>query len=339
MLYFMNRPESFNEQLSVTIIGGGTGSFTLLSELKTATPNITAVVNMSDDGGSTGRLRDELGVLPPGDVRQCLVALSNITEARDIFDFRFSTNGPLDEHSLGNLILSGLELRYGDFEKAIDLASKLLAVTGQVVPITTDQHTLKMFDGDEEIYGEFVIGHRVITDHNATICHTPTTTLNPRAEAAIINSDIIVIAPGNLYGSLLPALSVGGLKEAFQISKAKKVVVANLVTKPGQTDGWHVIDYVREIEKYCGKGTIDFALYNTKPPEQHLLDKYAHDGELPLDISKNRIKNEAKNTKYIGADLLAESIFPKDPADKSMPRTLIRHDAKKVVAKLMELAT
>ena len=224
---------------NIAMIGGGTGSFTLLQELKHLTPNISALVNMSDDGGSTGRLRDELGVLPPGDVRQCLVALSDAPEVRDLFGFRFGEGaGEFRGHSLGNIILAGLELQYGDFAKATKVASRILGITGQVIPVTLDNHTLAMQDGDETVEGEYVIGHRKIDARDAHVYHQPAAFMNPEAEEAMQAANLLVIAPGNLYGSLLPALAVTGMKEAFADSPAKKVMITSLVTKPGQTDGW-----------------------------------------------------------------------------------------------------
>ena len=321
----------------IVVIGGGTGSFTLLSELKHVTPYITAVVNMSDDGGSTGRLRDELGALPPGDIRQCLVALSNLAEARDLFNIRFDTNGPLDEHSLGNLILSGLEHHYGSFEKAIETAAKLLQITGQVVPVTTTSHTLVLQDGDQTVSGEFAVGHHKFKHREVKLWHEPAARLRQTARTALLSADLIVIAPGNLYGSLLPALAVEGMPEALKTTKAKKVMVANLVTKPGQTDGWHITDYLKEIERYTGHGSIDAVLYNTKKPTSELLSRYAANSELPVGTSSTGFKSYAGAAEFVGRSLLANRIASKAKGDKSMPRTLIRHDATKVTKSLMEL--
>lgn len=322
----------------LVVIGGGTGSFTLLSELKNTGCDITAVVNMSDDGGSTGRLRDELGVLPPGDLRQCLVALSTIPEARDLFNIRFDTAGPLDEHSLGNLVLSGLEHHYKDIEKAIAVASRLLATAGQVIPVTTTPHTLVFTDESKTTKGEFAIGHLTMGPGKRIISHSPAAALNPQAKQAILKADLVVIAPGNLYGSLLPALSVVGMKEALRATNARVIMIANLVTKPGQTDGWHVMDYVDEMEQYVGQGTIDTVLYNTRKPERALLERYAAEGEVPVATKQNRFCEDTNSKRnLIGAHLLATSIWKRGPGDKSMPRTLIRHDARKVAQRLMEL--
>ncbi len=316
----------------IAVIGGGTGSFTLLQELKEFTPHITALVNMSDDGGSTGKLRDELGVLPPGDIRQCLVALSDTPEVRDLFSFRFG-QGSLAGQSLGNIILSGLELQQGSFAKAIKVASVILHINGAVIPITLDNHTLVMYDGDDVINGEHNIGHHAIKTKGAYIKLTPKARINPEAAAAIADADLIVIAPGNLYGSLLPALAVEGVAEALKDTKATVVAVSNLVTKPDQTDGWHVVDYVKEFEKYIGEGQIDIVLYNTDTPTEKLLKKYAADGEFPVDITEERFKEVS--AKPVGANLVAKELAKQDKNDKAIQRTLIRHDGYRVGRQLM----
>ena len=324
------------EAPKIAVIGGGTGSLTLLQELKHATPNITALVNMSDDGGSSGVLRNELDVLPPGDVRQCLVALSNVPEIRDLFSHRFGGEGPLAGHSLGNLVLSGLEQRYeGDFAKAVKVASSILNLTGTVLPITTDKHTLVMRDGDKVIRGEYVIGHRAIDSREASVWLEPPASVLPDAEEALYEADLVAIAPGNLYGSLLPALAVNGVAEAMSKSRARLVVVANLLTKPGQTDGWHVVDYVEEFERYLGEGSVDAVLYNNQPPGPDLLSKYAAEGEFPVGTNPERF--EEISALAIGDSLLADDIYKADPCDTIIRRTLIRHAADRVSQRLLEL--
>ncbi len=330
----MQALETKNSAPHIALIGGGSGSFTILQELRHFTPNISAIVNMSDDGGSTGRLRDEHGVLPPGDIRQCLVALSKSDIARDIFDVRFS-EGELAGHSLGNMILAGLEMKYGDFEQAVRTASTMLDVVGEVIPVTTTKHDLLMHDGSEVIRGESEIGHRKINSTSAKVSHDPPANLNPRAKNAIQSADIVAIAPGNLYGSLLPALAVSGLSQALQESKSRKVMIANLVTKPGQTDGWHVVDYLKKIEEYVGANTVDTVLYNTEIPSKDLISKYAAEGEFPVDVSPEMF--DVESAEYIGANLLASGIYMPNPADKAIKRTLIRHDAHVIGRQLMKL--
>lgn len=329
------------ENPNIVVIGGGTGSFTLLQELKHLTPNISALVNMSDDGGSTGRLRDELGVLPPGDVRQCLVALSDAPELREEFSYRFrdpdNTQAGLRGHSLGNLLLSGLAEKYGDFYKAVKVAGSLLKITGKVIPITINDHQLVMEDGDETIRGEFVIGHRSIANKDAVVRLEPEAVIHPDAEEAMHEADLLVIAPGNTYGSLLPALAVKGVAEAFQQSRAVKAVVANLMNKAGQTDDWGPVDYVKKFEEYVGKDQINAVLWNVRLPEHELFVKYASTGECPVDVINSRQRYHEVIARVVEADLIADEPFRPDPNDKAVPRTLIRHDAKKVGEQLMKL--
>lgn len=325
-----------NKTPRIAVIGGGTGSFTLLEKLKNYTPFISAIVNMSDDGGSTGRLRDEHGVLPPGDIRQCLVALAQDPRVRDLFDFRFS-KGQLAGHSAGNIILSALELKYGDFNEAINTASSILNIKGKVIPVTVQNHELVMNDGGNEIVGEFNISEHKIKNDFPRLHHSPLAMINESATVAILNSDVVVIAPGNLYASLLPALAVEGMSEALGRTKAKIIMVANLVNKPGQTDNWHVADYLNEIESYIGEGAVDYLLYNTSPPTKELLSRYAQDGEFPVDTNDEKFKNI--KAKFVGSDLLALDVRPQDKADQAVKRTLIRHDGDKVAKQIIKICS
>jgi uncharacterized cofD-like protein len=319
---------------SIVVIGGGTGSFTLLQGLKTVTPNLTAIVSMSDDGGSSGVLRDELGVLPPGDVRQCLVALSDSPEIRNLFSYRFG-DGRFEGQSLGNIILSGLELQYGNFAQAIKIASQILHITGKVIPVTLERHVLVIDDGGEIIHGEFKIRERNMNCADAQLRLQPPVMINPEARQAIINADLIVIAPGHILGSIIPNLLVNGVIEALSATMAPLVYVTNLVTKPGQTDGWHVVDYVKHLEKYLGQRKIDYVLYNTEPINAYLLHRYASEGELPVLIDKSRFAEI--QAQPIGAHLVSQSISTQDPNDKAIKRTLIRHDAKQAAKRLLQI--
>ena len=323
--------------LKLVVIGGGTGTFTILQSLKELTPDITAVVNMCDDGGSTGVLRDELGVLPPGDARQCLVALSDAPETRDLFDFRFS-DGRLEGQSLGNIILSGLELQHGSFEKAIEIASRILRIRGEVVPVALGAQKLIMRDGNNEIHGQFTIKTHAIEHPDARVRIEPVSELNSRADEVIKAADVIVIAPGDLYSSLLPVFSVNGVAESLQETDAKVIMMANLVNKYRQTDDWHVVDYVRKLEEYTGAGVVDAVLYNNEHISSELLEKYAADGEFPVQIDEARFDELEVVTR--GASLVSKEMYSQNPADKKVRRTLIRHDplrAKEELVKLIEL--
>jgi uncharacterized cofD-like protein len=318
----------------IVALGGGTGSFALLQGIKELTPQVTAIVSMSDDGGSTGTLRDELGVLPPGDLRQCLVALSGRAEVRNLFSYRFS-DGRFAGQSLGNIILSGLELQYGNMEEAIQVAGRVLHITGKVVPVTLDKHRLLLRDGEHVIYGEGMIDDYAIMHPDPQTWLDPASSINPRAQAAIAAADMVVIAPGSLYTSLLPICMVGGVPEALQQTKAQVVSIANLVNRPGQADNWHVVDYVLQLEKRLGAGVIDTVLYNTQPISDDLLNRYAAEGEYPVDSSAERF-GEIQAT-AIGVPLMASEMGRQDPADKAVRRTLIRHDPELVADELRKL--
>lgn len=323
----------------VVVIGGGTGSFTLLSSLKDYTPNITALVNMADDGGSTGQLRDELGVLPPGDVRQCLVALSRSPRVRDLFNYRFE-QGSLKGHAFGNLFLTALEKMTGDFGDATELAGEVLNIVGRVEPITHDKVTLVMESADGKVTeGEFKIGHTDFGKHTHPIIRLkPRATINPIAQEAIEQADIVVIAPGNLYGSIAPALVVDGVADAVKNTKAKTVYVCNLVTKPGQTDGFTVDEYVNEIERFLDGTRLDYVLYNSEKPSDDLLAKYAHDGEFPVGWDEAVLSSahyKAHGMPLVAGEIWENKSGASDPIASA--RTLIRHDSDAVARELMRI--
>lgn len=321
----------------IVVIGGGTGSFTVLSGLKHYTRNITALVSMADDGGSTGTLRDELGVLPPGDVRQCLVALSNVPRMRDLFNYRFGDGG-LRGHAFGNLFLTALEKMTGNFAEGVELASQVLRITGRVEPITLTNVKLCMKTSDGLVTrGEFEIGQADFSQVRPEMWLEPEAVLNPTAVAAIADADMVVIAPGNIYGSLAPALIVPGIGEALQQSHAKKVYICNLMTKPGQTDGFGVHDYAAEIERLVGGPFLDCVLYNTEVPSAVLVEKYAHEGEKSVVIDAERLQKAPYEA--VGIDMISDEIHEADGESDPIAhaRTFIRHDSEKVAHELIKL--
>ena len=325
------------QDLKIAVIGGGTGSFMLLSALKDHTDTIAALVNMADDGGSTGMLRDELGALPPGDVRQCLVALSGTPELRDLFNYRFE-DGTLKGHAFGNLFLTAVEKMTGDFARGIEVASDVLNVTGTVEPITLTNVTLGMRRRDgKEVFGEFAISQTLFGEERPDFWLKPNAEANPKALAAIAQADIVVIAPGNLYGSLAPALIVPGVGKALARSRALKVYVCNLVTKPGQTDGYTVSDFADEIERLAGTPFLDAVLFNTEAPNDDLLDKYAAEGELAV-VYDRAVLAEAR---YVaaGTNLLSGKVWKGASASDPIAgtRTLIRHDSSAVANAILDL--
>lgn len=324
-------------EIKIALIGGGTGSFTLLSALKDHTSQIAALVNMADDGGSTGMLRDELGTLPPGDVRQCLVALSRTPQVRDLFNYRFD-EGSFKGHAFGNLFLTALEKMTGNFVEGVELASEVLNIVGTVEPITLSDVKLVMRTKDgRETHGEFEIAHKIFSGERPEFWLEPEATASPRALRAIETADMVVIAPGNLYGSLAPALIVPGVGEALAATDAFTVYVGNLVTKPGQTDGFMVHDFVREVERLAGETFLDAVLFNTEKPSRELLEKYAAQGELAVEYDEKKLHS----AHYIaaGAKLLSGTIWnntnSSDPI--AAARTLIRHDSAATASALMDL--
>ncbi|MCB9839609.1 YvcK family protein [Candidatus Nomurabacteria bacterium] len=328
----------FNLDPKIVVIGGGTGSFTILSGLKNYYKNITAIVNMADDGGSTGQLRDELGVLPPGDVRQCLVALSNSPKMRDLFNYRFDS-GSLDGHAFGNLFLTALEKMTGSFAEAIDVADEVLNVQGRVIPVTLDSVKLvmKTKSGAKDIVGEYQIGNMnfKISQKRPKLELTPKAILNPQARKAIEIADLIIIAPGNLYGSLAPALLVDGMGKLLSSAKAKKVFVCNLVTKPGQTDGFMVDDFASELERFVGEQFIDYVLFNNEEPSKKLEARYIKDAEYMVGYS---LLAKKKHYKVRGSNLLAKELPKTNSADKIQhTRSYIRHDPDLVARELMNI--
>ena len=324
--------------IKIVVVGGGTGSFTLLSELKNYTHNITALVNMVDDGGSTGQLRDELGVLPAGDVRQCLVALSTSPKVRDLFNYRFD-EGSLKGHAFGNLFMAALERMTGSFAEAVETASEVLSVKGHVFPITLDNIKLVMHREDgTEIRGQFESSYvKLNRGEKPFLTLDPVAEINPRAREAILAADMVVIAPGLLYGSLAPALIVSGLTRTLKESKAKKVYVCNLVTKPEQTEGFTVGDFADEIERFSGI-ELDYVLYNNHRPPEELIEKYARDGEHLVEWDKLELKE--KHYKAVGKQFIADTAWTNTNASSdplAAKRSLIRHDAERVAKELMRI--
>ena len=322
----------------IVVIGGGTGNFAVLSGLKHYFKHITALVSMADDGGSTGQLRDELGVLPPGDVRQCLVALSDAPVARQLFDYRFGGGG-LSGHNFGNIFLSAMEKVTGSFSEGVKLASEVLRTHGTVLPITTDQVKLVWFDASgNKVVGEYIIGDMDFgKTRRPKIALEPQAKITPEAHRAILDADVVVISPGDLYASIGAALVVEGVAEAIRSSKATRIYVCNLVTKPKQTDGFTVSDYAEEIERFMGFSGLDVVIYNTDNPDGELQEKYTHQGEHMVAIDSQRL--EAAHYTSIGKPLVAMEPIVLSSADPiAHTRSLIRHDSDHLAEEILKIA-
>lgn len=333
----MKDPFDKNET-RIAVIGGGTGSFMILSELKKYTSQIAAVVTMADDGGSTGVLRDELGVLPPGDVRKCLVALSESPKVRDLFDYRFE-EGTFKGHSFGNLLLTTLEKVTGNFTEAVETASEILRVNGLVVPATLDNIRLKMEWPNESLV---LHGERVIDVHyfqldprRATLSLVPNATANPTAIAAIEQADLIIVAPGDLYTSLGPLLVIDGVGEALERSKALKIYVSNLVTKNGQTSGFTVSDHASEIERFAGREFLDVVLYNDEQPTPEIAEAYKAEGSYITQIDDDVL--QTKHYKAVSGNFLSAMAAPDTADTLKSGQSLIRHDSDRLVKAILEV--
>lgn len=333
----MNDPFAKND-IKIAVIGGGTGSFMVLSALKDHTKQLAAIVNMADDGGSTGILRDELGALPPGDVRQCLVALSDSPKIRALFDYRFE-EGTFGGHSFGNILLTALEKVTGSFTEAVETASEILRVNGMVIPATLDDVRLKMEWPEASL---ILSGERVIDANyfqydprRAHLSLVPNPIANPTAIAAIQQADLIVVAPGDLYTSLGPLLVIDGIGEALRQTKALKVYVSNLVTKNGQTAGFTVSDHVSEIERFAGGDFLDYVLYNKQQPTAVVASRYRREGAYLTSVDIGKL-NKA-HYRVVGGDFLGQFV----QADKAdilpVTRSLIRHDASAVARAIIDL--
>jgi uncharacterized cofD-like protein len=246
----------------VVAIGGGTGLSSLLRGLKTYTSNLSAIVTVADDGGSSGRLRDEYRILPPGDFRQCLIALADAEPLmKQLFDHRFK-EGSLDGHAFGNLFIMAMADVTGNFEQALRESGKVLAVKGTIVPSTLQDVTLVA-----SINGHTVEGESAIPKQNSPISHVflkpDGVQVNPEAAQAILSAELIIVGPGSLYTSILPNLLVEGMVEAIKASPALKLYICNIAAQPGETEGYGVDDYLRVIREHVGANLFDFVMVNS----------------------------------------------------------------------------
>ncbi len=313
----------------IVVIGGGTGIFGVLSGLKKHTDHITAITTMMDSGGSSGRLRDEFGLLPPGDSRQALVALTSDDKAsillRKLFNYRFSKGNGLEGHSFGNLFITALTEITGGTDKAIVEAGRLLGIVGRVLPVTLSDSTLiARLENGTEIVGETNIDIRkesigVPIDH---VYLEPKAYAYDPAVEAIGEADLIVLGPGDLYTSIVPNLLVEGISEAINSSRAKKIFICNLMTKPGESDGFKASDFLSEIKNYLDGGGLDFAILNKNSFQEKVLKRYESQKAFPVEADKKQCEKLAK--KVLLRDLVAGGNF-------------IRHDETRIANLLVEL--
>ncbi|MBI3888688.1 YvcK family protein [Candidatus Nomurabacteria bacterium] len=320
---------------NVVTIGGGTGSYTVLSGIKNI-PDValTALVSMADDGGSTGVLRDELGVLPAGDIRQCLVALSEHTDiVRNLMNYRFS-EGTLKGHNFGNIFLAALEKVTGDFISGVEVASEILKVKGAVIPITNNKAELSiLLSNGKTIQGENKINHSDIQNIGIDkIFYKNSVELNEKAKRAILEADYIILGPGNYYCSLIPNLIVKDFRETIINSKAKIILPINLTNKLDHTTGWKVSNYVNDVEKYIGK-LIDVILVNNEDPSPEQIERYKlKEGDGVL------VEDDFRDDRVVRESLLSNSLVSYNKTDALQnTRSFIRHDSKKLAKCIEEI--
>ncbi len=299
----------------IVAIGGGTGLSSLLRGLKTYTSNLSAIVTVADDGGSSGRLRDEYRILPPGDFRQCLVALADAEPLmKQLFDHRFK-EGSLDGHSFGNLFIMAMADVTGNFEHALRESGKVLAVKGTILPSTLQDVTLVA-----SMNGRSVEGESKIPKQNEPISQVflkpDGAQANPEAVQAILNAELVVIGPGSLYTSILPNLLVEGMVEAIKASPALKVLVCNLASQKGETDGYNVDDYLRVIREHVGSNLFDFVLVNSN--HSHMPT-----GGQAQVIFKSEDASTHPEVRFIAADVVNVRLPSHHDPDK-LARTIMR---------------
>ena len=306
-----------NKGPAVTVIGGGTGLSVLLRGIKEQTSNVTAVVTVADDGGSSGRLRAELGIIPPGDLRNCLVALADTEPLMEkLFQHRFGGNSELAGHSFGNLFIAAMAEVTGDVEKALKESSKVLAVKGRVLPASTAEVRLDATMED----GTIVKGESQIPLVKKKIerVHLFPKHVQPVQSSleAIKSADAIILGPGSLYTSIMPNLLVDGMAEAVRESKAVKIYICNVMTQPGETDGYTAAMHAKAIIDHAGVGAIDYVLVNSVEVSPAMKSFYAERGAFPVIVDEEAL--DALGVGYVKADIISETdVIHHDPVKLS----------------------
>ncbi len=319
-----------HQGIRIACIGGGTGLFTLLSGLKTLSGvTLSSVVSMSDDGGSTGRLRDMFGILPPGDVRRSLIALSTAPDLlNELIQYRFNRGGELSGHNLGNLLLTALSEMRGSMTSAVKAAGEILNIQGQVIPVTETINTLKaeLEDGTviEGEHGIDLIEGRDLNLRIKRLWQDPLARANPDALEALFSAHVILIGPGDLFTSLVSNLIVEGISEAILASSAKKIYICNVMTKPGETTNFQVSDHVREIVRYLKKDVLDYVLCSSTHITSDALIHYATQHQIPVTEKSSEVLRQVTRAHAVWADVASET-------------ELVRHDSLKLTSEIKKI--
>ena len=285
-------------ELKIVVIGGGSGTSTVLRGLKHHTSQLTAVVTMFDSGGSSGLLQAEFGYPPLGDLRQCLLGLSEDGESnrslRELLDFRFGRESSLNGHSLGNLLLAALTTIGEDLEPAVDELARLLRITGQVIPVSLERADLcaELADG-RLLRGESTIDLRgECYPRIERVFLDPPVAANPRGVKAILDADVVVLGPGDLFTSVIPNLLAEGISQALAVTQAIRIYACNLMTKPGETDGFKASDFVREIIRYLGGSYLNWVLISSDKISKDVLKAYRLEGARPVQCDMAAVRKQ-----------------------------------------------
>ena len=306
----------------IVAVGGGTGLSVLLSGLKEYSSNITAIVTVADDGGSSGRLRQQFDILPPGDIRNCLVALADAPALmRDLFQFRFDKSSELSGHSFGNLFITAMTRVTGDFEKAIKETSKVLALRGQVIPSTLTNVVLAAEYQD----GSITVGEDKIPKARMPIREVRLRPDNPQAtpEAlrAIEEAQLIILGPGSLYTSIIPNLLIKEITSAIVSSEAVKIYVCNVMTQPGETDNYRLSDHVKTLVRHSHPGILNYCVVNTGDIPAQILRRYTQMNAFP-------VINDRENVHKMGYRVIEDEI--------ALAESLIRHDTSRLARLIID---
>ena len=310
----------------IVVIGGGTGLSTMLRGLKYYTSNITAIVTVADDGGGSGVLREDLGMLPPGDIRNCILALADTEPLmEELLQYRFP-DGRLKNQSFGNLFLAAMDGVSDNFEAAIQKMSSVLAVTGKVLPVTLDDMKLiaKLENGNE-VDGESQIPQEVIKQNSKI----DKLMINPKdarpledALKAIRDADAIVLGPGSLYTSVIPNLLVKDIADTIKKSSALKIYISNIMTQPGETDGFKVSDHIKVLKKHAGKNIVDYVIANKESIPEDVKDKYLEDKSELVELDR-------KELKALGVEVVESSLV-------KIEKKYVKHDSEHLAEVLVD---